>query len=74
VVVSFIDGGNLEYLEKTTDLSQVTDKLLSYNVLLACKRGYAYNYCYRIKAICPPLLPPERGEGDIMIIWVQFSL
>jgi hypothetical protein len=30
VVVSFIDGGNLEYLEKTTDLSQVTDKLLSY--------------------------------------------
>jgi len=27
VAVSFIGGGNQEYLEKTTDLSQVTDKL-----------------------------------------------
>jgi hypothetical protein len=27
VVVSFIDGGNPEYQEKNTDLSQVTDKL-----------------------------------------------
>jgi hypothetical protein len=27
VAVSFIDGANRECLEKTTDLSQVTDKL-----------------------------------------------
>ena len=27
VALSFIGGGNVEYLEKTTDLQQVTDKL-----------------------------------------------
>jgi len=32
VVVSFIDGGKREYLEKTTDLLQVTDKL--YQIML----------------------------------------
>ena len=32
MAVSFIGGGNAEYLEKTTDLSQVTDKL--YHILL----------------------------------------
>jgi hypothetical protein len=32
VAVSFIGGGNQD-LEKTTNLSQVTDKLLSHNVV-----------------------------------------
>jgi hypothetical protein len=33
VAVSFIGGGNPEYQEKTTDLPQVTDKLLSHNIV-----------------------------------------
>jgi hypothetical protein len=32
MVVSLIDGGTPEYLEKTTEVSQVTDKL--YNIML----------------------------------------
>jgi purine-nucleoside phosphorylase len=37
VAVSFI-GTALEYLEKTTDLLQVTDKLLSHNVVSSTPR------------------------------------
>jgi len=33
VAVSFIVEGNHEYPEKTTNLLQVTDKLLSHNVV-----------------------------------------
>jgi len=32
MVVSLIDGGTPEYLKKTTEVSQVTDKL--YNIML----------------------------------------
>jgi hypothetical protein len=38
VAVSFIGGGKLEYQEKTTDLSKVTDIIMLYRVLLAINR------------------------------------
>ena len=34
----FIGGGNWKYLEKTTDLPQVTDKTLSHNIVSITRR------------------------------------
>jgi hypothetical protein len=47
VAISFIGGRKPEYLEKTTDLPQVTDKLYDiklYRVHLAMSRIQAYNF------------------------------